>query len=442
MTSSAIHPPPATVADSLVDFDWQDADLVPQLLRHPGVSVRLFARARIADPGVKTRRSCGLPRNVDLADLTARSSTGGRQRASPRRTQSRDSSWRSARPACRRGRSRGGPIEAEITPAVEARSSSMPPPSRRHRARGLRRPSSSRHCPTSARRPTAPSRFAPRAGTRCVSRTSTTSEPRDRQGLETALQGLVHDTGAGNAELYLSANDHLELVVQVGKSDPLLKGLIELALLLGTPQVVSSISGPHEGKSWGAWPFKTAQRKGVLAAAAIHPAAGWTAWQRTVEELRTTWDEQDRERAGAAFPMIPETKSGWLAIDDFRIRLELAEDRNRRDGLRFSLHRLIFPAASKALERLAERLPAQLRYTDCICGPSTRIVLLLTGGPRDNFAHLLKRLLKLWEDVWRRGRQRAPVHGITDEAHRHASPDEAESFMTAPPPGSPPTDVR
>ena len=54
----------------LIDFDWQDADLLPRLLRQPGLSVRLVAGERPDDPGLRVAELCGLPRTLDLADLT------------------------------------------------------------------------------------------------------------------------------------------------------------------------------------------------------------------------------------------------------------------------------------------------------------------------------------------------------------------------------------
>jgi hypothetical protein len=436
MTSSAM---PSAVGATrrlvLVDFDWQDADLVPQLLRHPGVSVRLVAGARPDDPGVRLAELCGLPRTVDLADLTREIfDLAVVSERSPRRTQIEGLLLALGTPSVSPRSFLDGETPAgESTPAVEA-------PLELHAAafettiggeafdslveRAL--PDISQDAPT------APSPVRP-TGRHDVRITNLNEFPsqEDRRGLEAALKSLVADTGAGNAELYVGANDHLELVVQVGKSDPLLKGLIELAVQLGTPQVVSSLSGEKRtAKAWGAWPFKTAQRRGVLAASGIDPAEGWTSWQRTVDDLRTTWDEQDRERAGAAFPLIPQPKSGWLAVDDFRTRLELATERNARDGLKFSLHRLTFPAASVALDKLADRLPGQLRDTDCICRPTNRIVLLLTPGPRDNFVHLRRRLVQLWQDVWEQAGNARPAPGITDERIDMTAPDEAASFMS------------
>src|SRR5262249_40174440 len=54
----------------LVDFDWRDADSLPELFRSPGVSVRLVAGDGPQDPGVRVAELCGIPRTVDLADLT------------------------------------------------------------------------------------------------------------------------------------------------------------------------------------------------------------------------------------------------------------------------------------------------------------------------------------------------------------------------------------
>ena len=54
----------------LIDFDWQDADLLSDLFRQPGVSVRLVAGPGPQDPGVRMADLCGLPRTLDLADLT------------------------------------------------------------------------------------------------------------------------------------------------------------------------------------------------------------------------------------------------------------------------------------------------------------------------------------------------------------------------------------
>src|SRR5580765_2168472 len=66
--TEAAHSMPRRVV--LIDFDWQDADLLPELLRMPGVSVRLVAGAGPDDAGVRVAGLCGLPRSTEMSDLT------------------------------------------------------------------------------------------------------------------------------------------------------------------------------------------------------------------------------------------------------------------------------------------------------------------------------------------------------------------------------------
>jgi hypothetical protein len=167
----------------------------------------------------------------------------------------------------------------------------------------------------------------------------------------------------------------------------------------------------------------------VLAAAAIDPAEGWTSWERMVEELRATWDERDREQAGPAFPMLPGASHGWLQVDAFRGRTELAIERNRRDGLRFAVHRLLFGDAPASVDLLCEKLPEQLRDTDCICHPTPREVLLLSAGLPEAFAHVRRRLLALWEHCWHDGGLPPPAPPITDEHVEMRGPEDAENFL-------------
>ena len=54
----------------LIDLDWRDADLLPELLRHPELSVRLVLGPSADDPGVRVAELCGVPRTLEIADLT------------------------------------------------------------------------------------------------------------------------------------------------------------------------------------------------------------------------------------------------------------------------------------------------------------------------------------------------------------------------------------
>jgi len=412
----------------LVDFDWEDADLVPTLLQRPGISVRLVAGTRHDDAGVRLAEMCGLPRTIDLADLTREIfDLALVSERSPRRSQIEDLLLALGTPSVTPqsflgGEERPAAIEPLDRPEIHAAALED--------ALGgddfeeiVER--------TLSMEEQAPRRAKPATGRRLIEKLILEEFPslEDRQGLEAALRELVMGTGAGHAELLVGVADALELVVQVGPSDPLLKGLIELAIELGEPQVMSSLSGQHEGKAWGAWPFRTAQRRGVLAAAAIDPGENWETWQRTVEELRVMWDHEDREKAGPAFPMVPELKTGWLEAVEFRMRLELAIERNRRDGMRFTLHRVEFPGSAEAVDRLTQRLPEQLRDTDCICRPAPRVVLLLTAAPRDTFPHLRRRMLKLWQEAWLEVGYERPIPGLKDERVELGAPADAEAFL-------------
>ena len=100
--------------------------------------------------------------------------------------------------------------------------------------------------------------------------------PEDRLGLHDALEHLMHDTGADRAELRVAGPDNLEMLVELGPADALLNGLVELAMKLGTPQVIGGLVGAQEGRAWGAWPFRTTQHRGVRAAAGIYATHGWS----------------------------------------------------------------------------------------------------------------------------------------------------------------------
>jgi hypothetical protein len=417
----------------LVDFDWQDADLMPELLQQPGVSVRLVAGARHDDAGIRLAELCGLPRSVDLADLTREIfDLALVSERSPRRTQVE------------------GLLLALGTPSVTPQAFLSGESGHQPAVPGVEAPMAlhavafessvggtdintllEQALPDVADDTrTAPTPVVPsgRGGGRVYSLEDFPTLE-DRRGLETALMTLMQETGAERAELRLVGPDAVETVVEVGPTDALLKGLIQLADHLGTPQVVGGIVGAQEGKAWGAWPFRTPQRRGVIAAAGIDPVTGWSTWEKTIDGLRQEWDRQEREQAGPAFPMLPERHPRWLAPQDLSARLDLAVERNRRDGLRFAVHRLSFPGASEPVAALCERLPGQLRDTDCMSHPSAQVVLLLTAGPPDAFAHLRRRLLALWEEVWREGGGDKPAPGVTDEHVSLICPADTQSFL-------------
>src|SRR5262249_40260656 len=126
--------------------------------------------------------------------------------------------------------------------------------------------------------------------------------PEARRRREETLKALVSRTGANTAELHAGDRAQMRLVAQIGPEDRLLKGLIDIASEMGTPQLVTRLNDPGRGRTWAAWPFRTLQRRGVLAGASIDAAAGLDSWRRMLDDLRATWDREDRERSAARAP--------------------------------------------------------------------------------------------------------------------------------------------
>uniref|UniRef100_A0A832I3W6 Uncharacterized protein n=1 Tax=Eiseniibacteriota bacterium TaxID=2212470 RepID=A0A832I3W6_UNCEI len=417
----------------LIDFDWKDADLIPALLRKPGLSVRLVAGERTDEAGLRIAELCGLPRTVDLADLTREIfDLALVSERSARRTQVEGLLLALGTPSLSPEHFLEGAPESE-RPAIEA-PLALHAAALEHALGGEAFSALVEQAlpDLSADAPTVPTPPRPGGhGAPAVQSLDDFPSREDRLKLEAALAELARTTGAGTAELHAGRPDQVTPVVRVGREDPLLRGLVDLALELNQPQVVSRVTGPGSGKLWGAWPFRTTQHRGVLAAAGIGPAPGPSPWEKMVEDLRSTWDRHDRDLAAAAFPMTPEAREGWLGADEFARRVELALERNRRDGMRFALHRLEFPEAGAAFEALAANLPGQLRGTDSICQPAPRVVLLLAAGPAASFLHVRRRLLALWEQCWNDARRAAPAPPLVDQHIELRGPEDAESFLAA-----------
>ena len=417
----------------LVDFDWRDADFLPELLARPGLSVRLVAGQGNDGAGLKMAELCELPRTTDLADLTREIfDLAVVSERSPRRTQIEGLLLALGTP-CVSPESllSGADVAHAQTPAVEA-------PLALH-AVALESTLGGTDFDVLIEQalpdigdgaPTVPRSVAPvgRSELRVPSLAEFPSLE-DRQGLERALADLASNTGARAAELRAGRSGDVKLLVRVGGEDPLLAGLIDLALSENTPQIIGRLTGPHEGKAWGAWPFRTTRSRGVIAAAAINPASGWTTWQQTVEDLRQAWDLRDREQAAAAFPLVPDGHHGWLDADGFRTAISLAVARNQRDGLAFAVHRFELPNRLEALGSLFERLPAQLRGTDRLCRPEQSVVLLLTTCSLEDFEPVRRRITALWETVWQESGGAAPSPGFVESRTEITEPAEAERFI-------------
>jgi hypothetical protein len=417
----------------LIDFDWQDSDLIPALLRQPGLAVRLVAGERNDEAGLRVAELCGLPRTVDLADLTREIfDVALVSERSPRRTQVEGLLLALGTPSSTpQSYLDGLPIVDQDTPAIEA-------PLALHAAafedalggEAFAALVEQALPDLSSDAPTVPGPVHPTALPASQVR-SLDDFPslEDRQGLEEALRALMASTGAESAEFHAGRSDQVQRVVHAGKEDALLRGLVEMALEVNQPQVVSRMTGPEQGKIWGAWPFRTTQHRGVLAAAGIGAPTKCSPWEKMVDELKTTWDRHDRELTAPAFPMVPDSDRRWLSPDEFAANLELAVERNRRDGLRFAVHRLEFSDAPEAFAVIRDRLPEQLRDTDSICNVTPCVVLLLAAGPAAAFLHVRRRLLALWEQSWNDARLIPPPPPIVDQHIEMLGPDDAEGFL-------------
>jgi hypothetical protein len=217
----------------LIDFDWQDADLIPELFQQPGVSVRLVAGDGPQDPGVRVADLCGLPRTVDLADLTREifdlALVGER---SSRRTQLESLLIALGTPCVTpdeylRGSSTGADASR---PGVEA-SLALHAAALEQSLAGAVDALVEEALPDLAETTPLALRAFPSAPARRVSRVSMDDFPSAdaRQRLENALKALVTSTGAGTAEVHEGDRAALRLMAQIGPEDRLLKGLIDLA---------------------------------------------------------------------------------------------------------------------------------------------------------------------------------------------------------------------
>ena len=386
----------------LIDFDWQDADLLPELVRRPELSVRLVAGQNPGDPGLRIAELCGLPRTVDLGDLTREIfDLALVSERSARRTQIEGLLHVLGTPCVTPESFLEGTSVELAPPAVEA--SPLLHAAALETTLGGSYDEMLAHAipdgtaPVDGDRPPSP---RPEPAESAETSLEAFPSPEDRRGLEAALSQLLATTGATVAEVHTGRNEDIERIAHVGSDDPLLNGLVELALRMDAPQVVSRLNGPESGRAWGAWPFHTASHHGVVAAGGIHPVDGWTAWEQMVEDLRSTWDERDRAQAAPAFPMVPEHPAGWLDPREFRVRLELATERHRRDGLRFAVHQLAFPDEGPVFERTGERLPDLLRDTDFICRSDVSTLLLLTPHAPRAWDVVRERVLALYRDAW------------------------------------------
>jgi hypothetical protein len=407
----------------LIDFDWQDADLIPELLRHPGISVGLVAGQHEEEAGLRVAEMCGMARTVELADLTREIfDLALVSERSARRTQVE-----------RLLNALGTPVASPqgfLETADCTVNAAAPPdpgnPRADHNGDELE------HLLAQALPDLSDGPPGAAGSTNGYGRASPSGEdlpgPEDHDGLDRTLERWSSDTGARAAELRVGSRRHVPRLCHFGPEDALLATLIQLALESDLPQVVGRLDGSDRGRAWGAWPFHARGRRAILAAAAVDAVEGRAAWERMAQELRVAWENPDGARSSCA---ARPPRVGWLGVEEFRARLALAVERNRSESLRWTLHRLRFGGPVECVEALCRELPCRLRDSDDIYHPGPRHVLLLSAASPGAFSRLLRRLTALWEQAWCDAGQPAPAPPISEERIELHDPEDAGSFLGA-----------
>ena len=399
----------------LIDFDWEDADLLPELLRMPGVSVRLVAGAGEEDAGVRIAELCGLPLSIDPADLArdifdvalVGERSGRREqverllRALGTPVESPSQFVRGAAVARREPAEDAGHGEAQPATLVCA----APEPSAAAASTATAYPTAA----ADARGATARGVSAAHASPADEPRPAPLPGPDDAPGLERALAAWARETQASAAALFFADGERLTRVCGSGPEDPLLESLAQLVSRLDVPHVLTREDGPQQGRLWGAWPFGTAPRRAVLSVGAAEGARGRQVWEAAVHALGAAWCRTD-DTIGAR-PAGP----NLLPWDAFAHRLQAIVDRHHADGLRFALHRLVFGRHERELDELMRGLPDRLRSTDCLCRRSAHELLLLCTGSPHASECIGHRIRALWAAAWTAAGRAGPAPEILDE---------------------------
>ena len=381
----------------LIDFDWQDADHLPGLLRMPGVAIRLVAGASPEDAGVRVAALCGLPRSVELADLTREifdvALVGER---SARREQ-----------LDRLLRALGTPIESPRQFVQNG--------NREDRREG-QTDAPGAEAAVSIDEMVGTEGWLPEGLTERMHDDGSAARnsielpgPDDSLGLERCLANWVAETSASSASLHLADGDPVSRLCRFGPEDPMLESLVAVAFRLDSPHVMRREDGSQRGRIWAAWPFRTERVRGVLAVAGADYATARAVWESALQSLCLAWSLC--EQGGA--PDVPRLTLLEPAL--FTHRLQLAVDRHHAEGFRFALYRFTFDGPEQALTELLGELPERLRGTDCVCRPGPDELLLLCGGSRRAYQQVRRRIDSLWRQAWTHCGERGMAPPLNEE---------------------------
>jgi len=393
----------------LVDLDWSEVDLVPELLRHPGLHVVRVGGEHADDPGMRVAELCGVPRTLDVADLTREHvEIALIGRASPRRTQ--------------------------LVGLLQAVGATVRAPHaylealRGHERREQPSPDLEDAPPSSEEAFAWIERAIP---DRAESRAHESSQPAAAEGLPSLddplglarhVARIARETGAAGAALWAATEGGLDPLATSGSADPLMRALAEVAERVHAPQVVARLQGGG-GRVWGAWPLRARDRHLVLAAGGLMDARAAERWEHVAFELEIAWNQEPGVRA-------PEQtfRNAWLMPAEFRGRLRLAVERHQQDGQTFAVHRLHVEAGP--VELLCRRLPDAVRSTDSLCRPEPGTVLLLLSGPLAAARPVRERIARLWASCHEPD-ERSALAPIADERIGLSRPSDAEAFLAS-----------
>lgn len=399
----------------LIDLDWQEADLVPALLRKPEYHVRLVAGESEDNAGLRVAELCGVPHTLELADLTREIfDLALLGRHSGRRSQVE-----------RLLTALGTPVASPQTFHGETTN-----------GHGGKNGHGRKHEDAAARTSLESVEDLDRALARALPDLTTIAPdddaetlpgPDQREALYARLSEWAARSGARSVLLHAGAGNVVEPVSRFGPEDALLHALVHLALAEDAPHVVTRLDGDERGRAWGAWPFRTRGLRGALAAARFDPVEGRAQWEGHVQELRVAWEGHERRRTEPA--PVPARSPAWLSTEIFAARIATLADGLGASGITAAVHRLRFDESETVIDRLCEDLPSRLREGDLLCRPRRRDVLVIHHGAPARFSSLRRRIAGLWEDAWRRAGHVTPAPPIFEERADLASVADRDAFL-------------
>jgi hypothetical protein len=277
---------------ALVDLDWSDLDALAELVRAPGVSIRLVTGARADDPGVRLAELCELRHSTELGDLARErldwaliGGNGSRRDGVERVLAVLGTPLEPIGEFVRRGCGEGKGTEAVEAPGTDAMvtlADELPVAAHVDSADGVAASAETAfEWPWNPEPATAPDdepTIAPLPG------------PDDLYDLERMLEDWAAGTHAASAALHHVVGDGIERLCRIGPEDTLLDELVERAHRTWTAHSAGDGDTPG-ARLRGAWPLEGGGVCAILAVAGADAEAA-TVWPDAAEALARAWDDR------------------------------------------------------------------------------------------------------------------------------------------------------